>query len=188
MQASASSQHPSQGELIDGFNTAIAPDQLAGAYLSVIPQLMAFVRKHLNQDAQISLRLGQFRMLHVLHQNLARSISEAAAVLGVTLPSASKMADDLAGLGLVNRNLDEQDRRRTFLSLTEHGEAVYRSAVDSIREKIAIRFEALSPTERGVLFCAAIKLTEIFQSTGTLSPAVNAVSIHDDVNSVAEHT
>ncbi len=171
----------------DAFNAAIAPDQLAGAYLSVIPQLMAFVRKHLNQDTELSLRLGQFRMLHVLHHNLARSISEAASVLGVTLPSASKMADDLENLGLVSRSLDEQDRRRTILSLTDQGEAVFCGAVDSIREKIATKFEVLSPTERGVLFCAAIKLAEIFQSAGILSTAVNTACINDDVSPEAEH-
>jgi DNA-binding MarR family transcriptional regulator len=165
---------------------APAPDQLADAYLAVIPQLMAFVRKNLNDDRQSNLRLGQFRMLHALCQNLGVTISEVASVLGVTLPSASKMADDLQRLGLLERCPDQQDRRRSILSLTQSGHDTYRRAVDSVRRQMAEKFVSLSPTERGVLFCAAIKLTELFTTAGTPSPA-GQISSHDDVSPVAEH-
>ncbi|MGC8560137.1 MAG: MarR family winged helix-turn-helix transcriptional regulator [Phycisphaerae bacterium] len=166
------------------FTAAVDAEQLAGVYLAVIPQLMGFVRRNLNQDPQIDLRMGQFRMMHVLYQNLADSISEAAGVLGVTLSSASKMVDDLEYLGLVTRRPDERDRRRTIVSLTDQGSAIYQQAVNSIREQIATKFQLLTATERGVLFCAALKLAELFQTP--LAPPTQP-SHPDNINLVAEH-
>lgn len=186
MQVSSQCSSPSYAALADAYSLAVSPDRLAGAYLAVIPQLMAFVRKNLNQDPQINLRLGQFRMLHTLHQNLAHTISEVAGVLGVSLPSASKMMDDLENLGWVSRHPDDQDRRRAILSLTDNGQNIYRRAVDSVREQIAEQFASLSTTERGVLFCAAVKLTEIFQSVSPPLPVTGVASTNSQVSPIVE--
>lgn len=165
----------------------VGTQHLAAVYLAVIPQLMGFVRRNLNQDPQISLRMGQFRLMHVVHQNLADSISDTASALGVTLSSASKMVDDLEGIGLLSRRPDHQDRRRTILSLTDEGRQVYQRAVNSIREQLAIKFGSLTAVERGVLFCAALKLTEIFQPLNDASAANTRNSASEDENFVAEH-
>ncbi len=148
--------------------STVTPLVLAGAYLAIIPPFLGVVRKQLNSDPEVQIRLGQFRMMFVLFQGLAHTVSEAAGTLGITLPSASKMADDLESLKLLSRETDPVDRRRTLLSLTPAGCAVFQRAVTSIRQHLAGMFETLSPTERGFLFCAAGKLAEIFQPTANV--------------------
>lgn len=148
--------------------STITPVVLAGAYLAIIPPFLGVIRKQLNSDPKVQIRLGQFRMMFVLFQGHANTASEAAGTLGITLPAASKMALELEALNLLSRATDRVDRRRTLLSLTPAGRAVFQRAFNSIRQHLAGMFETMSPTDREVLFCAAGKLAEIFQPTANV--------------------
>lgn len=89
---------------------------LAKAFVSLIPHMMGSLRRHLRTAEGGDLRAGQFRMMMAVAMSPELSISNAAEVMGLTLPSASKVADELARAGLLQRKEDRRDRRRSLLS------------------------------------------------------------------------
>ena len=91
------------------------------------------------------------------------SISNAAEVMGLTLPSASKIAEELARAGLVQRKEDCQDRRRLLLSLTSVGMEVLQTVQRAAEDHFANIFQPLTPMERGFLLCAAETLRPLFK-------------------------
>jgi DNA-binding MarR family transcriptional regulator len=75
-------------------------------------------------------RFGGPARLRLLEALLAASdpltVSEAAAAIGVDQPRASRLVQQLADHGLVRREADPADARRTRIALTEPGEALVR--------------------------------------------------------------
>jgi DNA-binding MarR family transcriptional regulator len=97
------------------------------------------------------------------------SISNAAAVMGLTLPSASKVADELVREGLIRRREDRRDRRRSLLSLTPAGVAVLRTVQKAAEDHFAAVFKPLTTAERTFLWCAAETLRPLFLCSGRIS-------------------
>lgn len=70
----------------------------------------------------------------------ALSVSELAGRLGVSLPTASELVGDLHRAGLVERNEDPANRRRTLVSLTDS----YRPLIEEfVTERAAPLFRAM---------------------------------------------
>ena len=57
-----------------------------------------------------------------------RSLSELAALLGMTLPGAGKIGDEMEARGYVERHADRSDRRVKRLRLSARGRAALRAA------------------------------------------------------------
>ena len=143
--------------------SAVAADTLARAFVSLIPHMMGSLRRHLRTAEGGDLRVGQFRMMMAVAMSPELSISEAAEVMGLTLPSASKIADELARAGLLQRKEDHRDRRRSLLSLTPGGVAVLQSVQRAAENHFIQIFQPLTPMERGFLLCAAETLRPLFR-------------------------
>ena len=144
---------------------AVDADMLAGAFLSLIPQMMGTLRRHIKAIGGRELRVGQFRMMLAIYMRKEISISQTAQCMGLTLPSASKMADDLERQKLIRRQADKKDRRRALLSLTPRGGEVLRNVMLSAQKHLAKIFGSLTPMERAFLFCAAQTLRPLFEPT-----------------------
>ena len=138
-------------------------DVLARAFVSLIPHMMGSLRRHLRTAEGGDLRVGQFRMMMAIAMSPELSISNAAEVMGLTLPSASKIAVELARAGLVQRKEDSQDRRRSLLSLTAAGMEVLQSVQRAAEDHFANVFQPLTPRERAFLLCAAETLRPLFK-------------------------
>ena len=136
---------------------------LAKAFVSLIPHMMGSLRRHLRTAEGGDLRVGQFRMMMAVAMSPELSISNAAEVMGLTLPSASKVADELARAGLLQRKEDHRDRRRSLLSLTPAGIAVLQSVQRAAEDHFIQIFQPLTPMERGFLLCAAETLRPLFR-------------------------
>lgn len=136
---------------------------LAKAFVSLIPHMMGSLRRHLRTAEGGDLRVGQFRMMMAVAMSPELSISNAAEVMGLTLPSASKVADELARAGLLQRKEDRRDRRRSLLSLTPAGIAVLQSVQRAAEDHFIQIFQPLTPMERGFLLCAAETLRPLFR-------------------------
>ena len=61
-----------------------------------------------------------------------RSLSELAGLLGMTLPGAGKIVDEMEARGYVERHPDRSDRRVKWLALSRRGRAALRLPVPSI--------------------------------------------------------
>jgi DNA-binding MarR family transcriptional regulator len=57
-----------------------------------------------------------------------RSLSELAGLLGMTLPGAGKIVDEMEARGYVERHADRRDRRVKRLRLSPRGRAALRAA------------------------------------------------------------
>lgn len=89
--------------------------------------LIAFVHRRCNSDlleavGALDLSLTQIKLLHYLQDApRALTLKEAAELVQVSLPAASRLVDDLVRRGFVERHEDTEDRRMKRVELTEHG-------------------------------------------------------------------
>ncbi|WP_432572549.1 MarR family winged helix-turn-helix transcriptional regulator [Kineococcus sp. SYSU DK005] len=74
-----------------------------------------------------------------------------AQLLGLQQSSITAVADRLEGAGLVQRRRDEHDRRRVWLSITEHGRCTLAQAALTVDAHVAEVFAGLSPGARTAL-------------------------------------
>lgn len=99
-----------------------APD-CADAVLAVMPVVMDAMRGAMRLHVGEQLSVPQFRCLNFIATQPGCSVSAVAALLGVTLPTASAMVDRLVKAGAVAPATATADRRRSELQLTPAGRA-----------------------------------------------------------------
>lgn len=124
------------------------------------------IHKDCNSDlfeavGALDLTLTQIKLLHYLEEaDEPLSLKDAAALVKVSLPAASRLVDDLVRRGFAERNEDLEDRRMKRLRLTEAGSAVQRR-LNAARLSGLQRFtDSLSEPERALLQTAVAKLLE----------------------------
>ena len=94
--------------------------------------LIVFLHKNCNADlfeavGALELSLSQIKLLHHLEdQPRELSLKEAAEVVHVSMPAASRMVDDLVRRGFAQRREDEDDRRMKRVALTDGGRTAIR--------------------------------------------------------------
>lgn len=81
----------------------------------------------------------------------APTVTEAAAVLGVDQPRASRLAAQAVHAGLLRRESDQYDGRRSLLVLTAEGRDVLAGIEDFRRRIVAEATAAWSPEDRATL-------------------------------------
>jgi DNA-binding MarR family transcriptional regulator len=109
----------------------------------------------------LDLSLTQIKLLHHLEAaDRELALREAAELVRVSLPAASRMVDDLVRRGFVERHEDHVDRRMKRISLAEDGRAII-ARLGSARLGGLEQFLAgLTDSERRALERALEKLME----------------------------
>lgn len=115
---------------MQAIDTTVATDtDLAGDLYALIVHL----HKNCNSDlfeavGALELTLTQIKLLHHLEDQSPRELTlkEAAELVRVSLPAASRMVDDLVRRGFAQRREDLEDRRMKRVCLTEDGRTVIR--------------------------------------------------------------
>ncbi len=94
--------------------------------------VVVFLHKNCNSDlfeavGALELTLTQIKLLHHL-EDAARplTLKDAAELVLVSLPAASRTVDDLVRRGFVERHEDAEDRRMKRVELTDDGRSVIR--------------------------------------------------------------
>lgn len=157
------------GKAIKPLPVSMEAQDLAAALLTLIPRMMATLRGQLQSVNGVELRGGQFRLLMIINSQRGISISEAAQLMGLTVPTTSKITDELTQQGLLARNTDVVDRRRARLSLTAHGKVVLETVSREARSHLAELLTPLTPMERAFLLCAVETLRPLFAQPGRIS-------------------
>ena len=98
----------------------------AADLLEVVPLIMRAMREEVRRRRLPELSMPQFRALAFLGRNEGAALSDAAAFLGLGLPSASKLIDGLVAAKFVTRETAPGDRRRVQLALCPAGRAKYK--------------------------------------------------------------
>lgn len=127
--------------------TAI-PDDCAHLILAVIPHVMRVIRAEARGTRFPEFSMAHFRALAFVGSNPGAMVSDLADHLGMTLPSASRLADTLAEAGLLQRGIAKDDRRRLSLKLTAAGQRRFEAAKRAAATAIESRLESLSAAER----------------------------------------
>jgi DNA-binding MarR family transcriptional regulator len=111
-----------------------------------------------------ALTIPQFRALHFIQLHAGASLSQTAEFLGLTLPSTSKLVDQLVKRGMLARNDHAQDRRRMTLRITPKGDALLKNAQTSVRKHLAGMLNRLDTTQLNSLLNTLTMLQESFPS------------------------
>ena len=128
--------------------------------------LIVFVHKNCNADlfeavGALELSLSQIKLMHHLEdQPRELSLKEAAEVVHVSLPAASRMVDDLVRRGFALRREDEEDRRMKRVCLTDGGRTVIRRLNAARLSGLEQFTQTLTTAERRSLASALATLLE----------------------------
>lgn len=128
--------------------------------------LIVFLHKNCNSDlfeavGAIDLSLSQIKLLHALEdQPRELSLKEAAEVVHVSMPAASRMVDDLVRRGFAQRREDDDDRRMKRVCLTDGGRTAIRRLNAARLSGLDQFTHTLSASERRALAAALTRLLE----------------------------
>jgi DNA-binding MarR family transcriptional regulator len=128
--------------------------------------LIVFLHKNCNADlfeavGALELSLSQIKLLHHLDdQPRELSLKEAAEVVHVSMPAASRMVDDLFRRGFAQRREDEDDRRMKRVCLTDGGRTAIRRLNAARLSGLEQFADNLTTTERRSLAQALQQLLE----------------------------
>ena len=89
--------------------------------METIPLIMRSIGSEMRKRHSPEMSAMQFRALSFISYNEGASLTNFAEFTGISLSSASKIIDGLAGRRLVKREAAKDDRRRIVLSLTPAG-------------------------------------------------------------------
>ena len=146
-------------------------EECAQDILEVVPMIMQLIRVEMRSQRTPDLTVPQFRMLTFINRNAGASLSEVAEHIGITLPSASKLADGLVGRALITRREATIDRRRIILEITPEGSALLNAALQGAQASLARRLQVLAPEELVVVLHAMQVLHPIYFPEAIPTPA-----------------
>ncbi len=144
-------------------DTTAAPDTTLASDLYAV---IVFLHKNCNADlfeavGALELSLSQIKLLHHLEdQPRELSLKQAAEVVHVSMPAASRMVDDLVRRGLAQRREDEDDRRMKRVCLTDGGRIAIRRLNAARLSGLDQFTQTLTTTERRSLADALSQLLE----------------------------
>jgi DNA-binding MarR family transcriptional regulator len=128
--------------------------------------LIVFLHKNCNHDlfeavGALELTLTQIKLLHHLEDQARElTLKEAADLVLISLPAASRTVDDLVRRGFVERHEDADDRRMKRVHLTDAGRAVIRRLNAARLSGLEQFTQGLTEPERDKLATALAQLLD----------------------------
>ncbi|CAN5385510.1 hypothetical protein BH10CYA1_BH10CYA1_52340 [soil metagenome] len=110
-----------------------------------VPVIMRLIRTGVRRGGGLS--LPQLRVLSHVSRHPGAGVSDVAAHLDVTNPTASVLVDRLVKKSLLNRKEDPSERRRTLLTLTESGTEVLEDARSKAQFLVAQLLKTQTPEQ-----------------------------------------
>lgn len=124
------------------------------AGLARVARLSAHLERELAEIGKMAgLKAAQFQVLAELRSRdpLPMSASELARAVILTTGGMTPVLDQLADRGLINRQLDPEDRRARCITITEKGRSVINRALDQQIARHRALNAVLEVEERGQL-------------------------------------
>jgi DNA-binding MarR family transcriptional regulator len=121
---------------------------------------------------ELGLTLGQMRCLFAINAGGTLTVSALAERLGVGLPAASTVSDQLVRLEYVDRTADPDDRRRALLCVTAKGDDAITGVREGHHQVLGSWLEGLSDDELEQLRAGMSPLVRSVTSlAGSATPA-----------------
>ena len=144
---------------MDDVSTANA---CATRVLDTVPLVMRFIRLQMRHRRAPGISIPQFRALTFLKRNEGSSLGPLAEHLGLSLPSTSRLVENLLRRGLVLRTSSPNDRRRLTLALTEDGREMVKIARKGTQRQLAEMLGRLPPSKLAEVVAAMATLDSVF--------------------------
>ncbi|GGN57842.1 transcriptional regulator [Streptomyces albiflavescens] len=113
------------------------------------------------------LSLAQVALLEPLAAETDIPVGRLASSADVSVPTATRMLQQLETKGIVVRRRSPEDERRVLVSLTDEGAERLALLRSRLRERQTRAYEAFTPTERVQLVTLLHRLTELVSDSGT---------------------
>jgi MarR family transcriptional regulator for hemolysin len=147
-------------------------DTCARELLDVMPLVMQDLRRTMRGQSSPDLRVPELRSLAFLRHYPGCNLTDLAEYIGVSLPSMSKLVDNMTYRGLVERTPDAADRRRVRLGLTEAGSAILSAAREAVKAAFAAKLARLAPGEIDTVIAGMLLLRQLF-TNATEAPSAD---------------
>ena len=108
---------------------------------------------------------ARLRLLDALASADSLTVSQIAEAVGVDQPRATRLVQQSVELGLVRREADPDDARRTRVVLTDEGRAILQGFRGERRQAIQTALQDFTDSERAELARLLTKLAEAWPST-----------------------
>jgi DNA-binding MarR family transcriptional regulator len=112
-------------------------------------------------DCDGGLSLPQLALLEPLASPAEHTVGRLAQDAGVSIPTATRMLQQLETKGIVVRRRSPDDERRVLVTLTDDGAARFGQVRRQLRERQARAFAAFTPAERRQLVTLTRRLTKL---------------------------
>ena len=112
-------------------------------------------------EQRFSLKLPEWRVMAVLGEEPGLSASQVAQRTAMDKVAVSRAVNGLLEAGRINRSFDDRDRRRSILSLSGEGEAIYGRIVPLAKRYEEALLEGLNGEEKRQLDSVLDKLARI---------------------------
>ncbi len=141
------------------------PEGCARELLEVVPLVMRDIRHQMRNQRSTELTVPQFRTLVFVENNSGASLSEVADHMGLTLPSTSKLVDDLLKNGFVTREEQAADRRRVSLTVTLRGRTILDASRKETLRYLSQKLGSANAEEKVAIIQAMKTLRTVFQES-----------------------
>lgn len=145
----------------------VTTEECARELLEVVPLVMRDIRTQMRSTRTPDLTVPQFRTMVFVDRHIGASLSEVAEHIGITLPSASKLVDDLIKNDLMSREEHPEDRRRVSLAVTRRGRTILEASRERTLTYLSERLDETSQSDKEAIVEAMKALRFAFQKQKT---------------------
>jgi len=122
--------------------------------------------------------LGQLKVISLLYQRGPATVGEVATGIGISMPTASELVEQLDDKGWVVRKSNPADRRQVVLELTLEARAQAKRLHEHRRAMMRSALGRLTPEERPVFVKSLHVLAEVMGEFMVIPSNVQAVSVN----------
>ena len=119
-----------------------------GFYITQIKQLQSRIFERLLLENDIAISSGQGRILFVLWKNDNLTISEISQKTSLAKNTVSIVVDGMVQKGILERNINPENRRQTIISLTEYAKNMKEKYEAVSQEMNTLFYQGFSDKER----------------------------------------
>lgn len=119
-----------------------------GFYITQIKQLQDRIFEKLLAQSGIEVSGGQGRILFVLWKKDNLTISEISKETSLAKNTVSIMVDGMVKKGILERNINPENRRQTIVSLTEYAKSIEEKYEDVSQQMNALFYRGFSEKEQ----------------------------------------
>jgi len=137
--------------------------------VDIFNDIITIEQNALNEGEFKDLSITEIHTIEAISMYEARSMSEVAADLRITVGTLTTAINNLVKKSYVERKRIEEDRRVVLVQLTKRGKLAYRIHEKFHKDMVKETIEGLSEEEEKVLVIALEKLNSFFKSKYNLA-------------------